>query len=263
MEDQEYLLRKYATEFGACDELREFAIDHRPTPKSTEPVAHLILWTAARSHRTFKVVVKLCKLGYAEQATMLNRSLFEDMVIAHWAHLNPENSGERITEHDELAATMNAEVFEKHGVPLPEGHRPKLSGERRRLLRKKFGARSRPWTGKWMHEMVEDIKGMWGSEFDQRLLEQLHAFGYRTSTTLLHHSAHSISQGVRYSNEQVVFDVGPSERLVEGTLGIAFWTYGQTLSLVLEGESLATLEALSQKHSRLYIASRGHEQDAA
>lgn len=253
MEDQEYLLRKYAVEFDACAELMQFAIDHRPTEPEAKPVAHLVLWTAARSHRTYRVGIKLCKLGYGQQATMLNRTLFEDMVVAHWASLNPGEAATRIAEYDELAAAVQSETFEKHGIPVGDGT-PALSKERRRTLEQKYGKTPRSWTGKSVPMMVSEIARLWATEYDRRLLVQMHDFAYRTSNILLHHSSQSLSQGIRYSDEMVVFEVGPSERLIESALGVAFWVYGQTLSLVLDDQSFKALTELSQKHSRLYQA---------
>jgi hypothetical protein len=65
------------------------APDSRRPPTNDTPISH---WTLARSDRTFGMVVKLCRLGYDQQASMPNRSLFEDMISAHFAALRPASA---------------------------------------------------------------------------------------------------------------------------------------------------------------------------
>jgi hypothetical protein len=57
----------------------------RPMADLTDVLLHTFL---ARSTRTFEAIVHLGSRGFGEQAAMLNRSLFEDMVDAHWVSLH-------------------------------------------------------------------------------------------------------------------------------------------------------------------------------
>src|SRR4051794_34820726 len=85
MNEQKAILVTHAKEFAACVEIEEFFRRNLPTTAPDHEAGRIVLWTSARSHRTFKVMVKTCKLGYALEAAKLNRALFEDMVCAHWA----------------------------------------------------------------------------------------------------------------------------------------------------------------------------------
>jgi len=93
-----------------------------------------VLWTLPRSYRTFRVVVLLCKAGFAQQAAMLNRTLFEDMLAAHWAMRHQDVGSQRMIEHDQYTATLRKEKYEKHGIPHREGDLPTYTEEQRKRL---------------------------------------------------------------------------------------------------------------------------------
>ena len=92
-----------ALEFGACEELEEAAAERfRSWPPREGEVDDaeagaddIISLELARSTKTFRGVVELCRSGYGEQAAMLNRSLFEGMAVAHWVHANTTDATER------------------------------------------------------------------------------------------------------------------------------------------------------------------------
>src|SRR5688500_5735965 len=77
----------YASELQACRRLLEFATRElhawsgRPLKRGAD---RIIIAEAARATKTFAGVIRLCELGFGEQASMLNRSLFEGMAVAHW-----------------------------------------------------------------------------------------------------------------------------------------------------------------------------------
>ena len=71
--------------------LYEFASNNRPAPQGFTAVEGLLLDTYARSTKTYQAVVRLAYIGYGQQAFMLGRPLFEDMVVAHWIRRNPKS----------------------------------------------------------------------------------------------------------------------------------------------------------------------------
>lgn len=75
MREQRAIESEFAEYFDACAALREFVRKHRPEFRAKDAAELTVLWTVARSYRTFLVVVHLCKCGYAQQAAMLNRTL--------------------------------------------------------------------------------------------------------------------------------------------------------------------------------------------
>jgi hypothetical protein len=67
----------------------------------------LVYATVARSARTFKGVCMLLEAQLPAQAAMLTRTLFEDVIVAHWLVLNEEDSDwlvERFLRHREAIA---------------------------------------------------------------------------------------------------------------------------------------------------------------
>ena len=52
------------------------------------PTCSLILAFLMRGLTTFEAMVELARHGYGEQIAMLNRSLFEQMIDAHWIARN-------------------------------------------------------------------------------------------------------------------------------------------------------------------------------
>ena len=255
--DQEEILVEYGQYVAACVELQEFFRRHRADMAApSNEAGYIVLWTLPRSYRTFRVVVALCKAGYGQQAAMLNRTLFEDMLAAHWAMRHQDIAAKRMTEHDHYTATLRKEQYQKHGIPHREPTSlPTFTDEERARLDVGYRSGSRPWTGKTIPQMLRAVAPMW-NEADRRLLMQMHDIAHAANNTLLHHSATSLSQGVQATEEGVMFNVGPSRDFVAAALGLAFWTFANTISLGLEGDSLAELNDLTTKHRDVYSSER-------
>jgi hypothetical protein len=77
------LVEQFAAQFEAVIALQNWTSDHRPTSEVKTPAEELILITYARSSKTYQASIMLAGFGYGAQAGMLNRSLFEDMAVAH------------------------------------------------------------------------------------------------------------------------------------------------------------------------------------
>lgn len=74
----------------------------------------LIYATVVRSARTYEGICTLLRAGLAVQAAMLTRSLFEDVVIAHWMALNQDDQDwlpERFLRHREAVALFQRKLF--------------------------------------------------------------------------------------------------------------------------------------------------------
>jgi Family of unknown function (DUF5677) len=261
--DEEAIVVEYSAYIAACVELQEFFRRHRSDfAASPNEAGFIVLWTIPRSYRTFRVVVSLCKAGYGQQAAKLNRTLFEDMLAAHWAMRHDDMAGKRMTEHDHYTATLRKEQYEKHGIP----HREPISlrsftDEERKRLDVRYRGGSRPWTGKSIPQMVRAVAPMW-EERDRRLLVQMHDIAHAANNTLLHHSATSLSQGVEVSDDGgVTFNVGPSANFIAAALGLAFWTFANTFSLALQGDGLTELNDLVTKHRDVYSVDRVLQSD--
>jgi hypothetical protein len=256
VQPEQALLSEFALYFDACQELNQFAQQHRPRDAPKHKAGLVVTWTAARSYRTYLTVIHLCACGYGQQAAMLNRTLFEDMVSAHWAAKHPDVAVARMIEHDQYTALLRAEAFDKHELERPKSATlPTYTDEERARLDRRYRKGSASWTGKTIPAMVHAIETMW-APLDRRLINQMHDIGHRAHNTLLHHSSASLSQGVRVTDDGVIFDVGPSAQFVPGALAFSFWAFANTYSLIVEGEDLTELDELNSKHRDIYSTTR-------
>ncbi len=100
------IAKEYGAPLAACDRIRDYADellkDWRGRPLDPEKGAEMILAAIfARSLNTYCAAIELTRIGFAEHAAMLNRSLFEDMVDAHWVSVKEELAVERYEQHHE------------------------------------------------------------------------------------------------------------------------------------------------------------------
>jgi hypothetical protein len=255
MNEQEDIIIEFVEEFGACVEIEEFFKRNLPTDAPDHDAGEIVLWTSARSHRTFKVMVKDCKLGYALEAAKLNRALFEDMVCAHWAERFSEKARKLIVEHGQYTEVLRAELYAKHSIKYPGPTPLTLTQQQREALDARYQHGSRSWTGKGVSDIVDNIVGLWPQQ-DRRLLIQMHDIAHRANNVMLHHSAASLSQGVTNTGDGYRFDVGPSPRGVSSALRFGFWVYANTISLVLTGDVLVELNTLVSRYSHLFSTVR-------
>src|SRR4051794_24560855 len=86
-------------EFGAriraCERLYEYAkglTKSWPGRPLEDAADGLIIALFTRSLDTFKAAITLASKGFGAQAAMLNRSLFEDMIDAHWVATDPDTA---------------------------------------------------------------------------------------------------------------------------------------------------------------------------
>jgi hypothetical protein len=101
--DAEQAIReKFGPQIGACERLYEYAkgLTTSWRGRLIENTAEgLILALFSRSLDTFMAAVRLASVGYGAQASMLNRSRFEDMIDVHWIATEPEAAEQRYRDH--------------------------------------------------------------------------------------------------------------------------------------------------------------------
>ncbi len=234
------LAERYAEQLEACDGLRQFALDIR-TPWGGRPLDDdmkheaILVVISSRSLNTFWSAVELARIGFGQQAAMLNRSLFEDMIDAHWVTVEPDLAAQRLEEHHLHGRMLLADTVREDRL-LPESDIPTFDAERRIALDKQFGAYGeRSWTGLSLHQRGEAVKHLWGDEQGQEGLRFYCRIVHRENNQLLHVSAFSISSEVRArTSDALTLSLGPSEAHVGKALLSAFWTFGQTISLILD-----------------------------
>jgi len=250
MREQKDVAAKFAPSFEACDALLEFAKNHRPGwPK--HQAALIVSGTIARSDANFKCVVQLCRFGFGEEASRLNRVLFEDMVSAHWAVRFPKRAAGLLARHDDWARVRLAKARDAHGVkyeltnPLPAWW-----PQRMKRLRRLF--RNQSWNGRSVPKMVAMIKPLWPDAKAAERLQLMHDVFHQDHNVLMHYSARTLGMRVQQDDDGAfTFHTGPSERFVGLALGFAFWTYAQTISLGVAGDDLTELSKLATRYDAI------------
>lgn len=206
----------HAKELQAGEDLRDLLLEAvRPwggrALDPNRPEDPLLAALLSRSATTFWAAIELCRIGFGEQALMLNRSLFEDMVDAHWVTLDPAIAQTRYAEHLEHGQMIMGEALAKHPRLFEPDDIPGFDQVRREKLDGvfgKFGQRS--WTGIDIHKRVELIEHLWT---DDMAREQLHFFRrvvHRMNNQRLHASAEALNRTLRRASEtEAAFRLGP------------------------------------------------------
>jgi hypothetical protein len=228
----------------ACQSLLEWVADNAATWTAGQRLngADLILLSIfARSTRTYEAIVRhLGNHGFGEQGLMLTRSLFEDMVDAHWVSLNEELAVERLEQHDLYSRLLRADT-QRRFPEMFEGRKPpaiKVSNEQRQLLRTLFGKHgSNSWTGiQSTDARLNSVLSCWQTETDRREVQFWAAWVVKMSNETLHTSAFSIGRlGAPTVNERdnLEWRFGSTSEWLTEALHAAWWTYIQSIGLII------------------------------
>jgi hypothetical protein len=231
------LAERYSGLLAACDGLRDYGVAMMEpwggrAAKEDARDELLLLSVNSRSLNTFWSAINTARTGFGAQAAMLNRSLFEDMIDAHWITVEPNLAVERIEDHHLHGRMLLADAALAQGV-VAEDKVPDFDpAERARLdgLFGRYGDGS--WTGVGTYKRVMAVEHLW----DPEGRDTLHFFRrlvHRENNQLLHLSAFSIGAQFRgRTDDELSLALGPSDQYVEKALIAAFWTYGQLLSVV-------------------------------
>jgi hypothetical protein len=240
------LAEAFPAQFEACLALYDFTSAHHPIGWPTDDeAAGVLLWTYARSTKMYAAALRLAGAGYGEQASMLCRPLFEDMLIAHWAKRHPKDASQNLREHTEFQADRWNRTLRK--LKRSEA-KPLLSKRRRRELTAKFTGRT--WTGLSMPGLAREVRDEWRYPLDKKIFTEMIEVVHEANNRILHNSAH----GLRYAGDfdtaarEIKFQVGPSTTLVRGALTGAFWSYANTTSLVVDDPDDPEFDELYTHH---------------
>lgn len=226
-------------QLAACERLRDFSLEiARPWDgRALEgPEDMIVASLFARSSNTYQALLELCRISFASQAAMLNRSLFEDMVDVHWVTVEPSLAVQRYEQHNEHGMMIFAESARCHPEYFDVDKLPTFDVERRTELDDIFGPYgSKPWTGRDLHRRVQDIEHLWTDEDGRRHLHFFRRIIHRHNNQQLHTTADSLNRTVRSQTEtETAFRSGPSAEGVAAALWASFWTMSQTVRLILD-----------------------------
>jgi len=206
----------------------------------------------SRSLNTYWSATELARMGFGPQAVMLNRSLFEDMIDAHWITVEPTLAVQRIDEHQLHGRMLLADAVRAEGLPEAElvtfdpAERSSLDG-----IFGEYGDRS--WTGLGVHSRVMAVEHLWEPEEGGRpLLHFYRRFVQRESNQILHLSAFSMTGQVRERTAtELTVALGPSaDEYVGKALVASFYCFGQLISLVRDTFGFGDAEGWREIYDR-------------
>jgi hypothetical protein len=119
----------------------------------------LILALFARSFDTATAAVRLAADGYGAQASMLNRSLFEDMIDIHWVATEEEAAERCYADHLKHGQMLLADAVAKYPDLYPEIDLPEFDADERLALDRKYGRFGhKSWTEINLHDLVSAVE---------------------------------------------------------------------------------------------------------
>jgi hypothetical protein len=255
----ETFVETHASDLGRCVEL--FSLASRSEPLDVSREADEILYRiAARGTKTFRAVLHLCILGHGEQATMLNRSLFEDVLTAHWVDLNPDEAVERLRKHERHTAILWKEHLAGRSMDLGAlAELPDLTDEERQELQSLFGAYGQnAWTGLNTYELLQAVEASWGDDGERVLLQHMYDVHLRYANRTIHMTSESLLKPKADPDrpELLIYDAAPSDRDVPIALLAAFWAYANLMRLVLPSGQRDALVEFYRENMPLFFRPR-------
>jgi Family of unknown function (DUF5677) len=231
------------------------------TWKPATDLEDVVLRTLARGRGTYTTILDLVERGQSLQAAMLGRSLFEDMVVAHWLVLHdadPDWLIRRFNDHQDAMRLYDATIRQEVNF-LPSGDDVSDLAGREHELRAEFGKYAeRDWWGRdsegrrvKMPALVARLAA--SRRFQPRLkgeqpiLEQYYAVQHKAWTQALHHTAAGMH--VRSDKDgRFPVAISPNSFLV---LFGNYWVFGQLIFVALE---LAGSQPTFDYFEKLFLA---------
>jgi hypothetical protein len=223
----------------------------------------LVLSTLARGRSTYETILELLASGRSLQAAMLSRSLFEDMVVAHWLELNHDDPDwliDRFDRHRDAMRLHDARIRRAFGFDERPGEELLELQARETELINEFGRHAqRDWWGVTpdgkpmrMPQLVETLAA--APLFHPRLrgeapiLEQYYAMQQKSWTQALHHTAAGMQLGVRVDDSFPAATVQTPPFLI---LFGNYWVFGQLIFTALE---LATAPDVIARFEKQFLS---------
>jgi hypothetical protein len=241
----------YGPRLEACERLHAFGEDAlyawagRPIdPDAIDPI---ILAEGARATKTYGGILRLASGGFGPQASMLSRSVFEGMAIAHWAHANPERAVELFKKHGRHSELLWRDALAKADQADAPAVDADTEGERRELsgLFGKYGTKL--WTGHGsLHALLPEIEDQWPDGPPREQLWWFFRVAHRDNNQVLHSTALGLTAGMTRMPDALSLDVGPSELYLDRGLLGGLWCYEQTLTLLWDHFAIPGREALDE-----------------
>jgi Family of unknown function (DUF5677) len=231
--------------------LDEVGDTHRPPTPPGDPAADVLLRTYVRSTKSYRGALLLAGHGFGPQAGMLARSLFEDMVVAHYVVLHPKVV-DRLEPARRLMLDRHREALSGFGreKDLDEYPEPLPEAERRSLQKQFPGGR---WTGLELRDLVSAVEHMWVEPVERRLLKQIEKLATPVNNALIHHSPLGLEVGTRRSEGRLQFMLGADMAHVAEALGVAFFSYANLLTITTGDAGREASNRVFNRYVQLWV----------
>jgi hypothetical protein len=241
--DPARLLRQYQAQFEACEGLLELAWHERPpTEKIDAEYKFVVASILGRGFSTYRAGLHLCRAGLPSQATMLARSLFEDVIAMLWAS-KPKNRElvlERVIAKDDHRAIVELRLQQEYArragkepEPIPEDLIARA--DELDTLFKKSGSRS--WFGD-LWGAVKEVDEHWAElGGEPGALIDFHNVLNRQANYHLHNTVDALATGSRgtfsYGGERY-FSYGQGRDVEEREMMVALWVLSSFFAILAE-----------------------------
>jgi uncharacterized protein DUF5677/SEC-C motif-containing protein len=231
---------QFGAKIRACRRLYDYAKGltkdwpGRPLENTADGLIAALL---SRSLDTFNAAVELASKGYGAQASMLNRSLFEDMIDAHWVATNPETAEQCYRDHYQHSRMLLADAVAKYPDYYPDMELPEFDpAERKKLGDLYLPWGSRPWSRINLHDRVKLVEHHWKDEAAQRILHFFHDIAHKENNQTLHVSSVSLNANTAFSGDDEAFTIliGPRPDMLDRALFGSFWIFDNTIGLIVD-----------------------------
>jgi hypothetical protein len=230
----------FGPQLQACERLYEYAKGltkawpGRPLESTADGLIATLL---SRSLDTFRSAVHLASLGYGMQASMLNRSLFEDMIDVHWVATDPETAEQCYRDHHQHSRMLLADAVAKYPDYYPDIEVPDFDPDERKKLDDFYGRwGAKPWSRINLHQRVKLVEHHWKDQAGQRTLHFFHDIAHRENNQVLHVSAAGLTANAELADEDGIFTIriGPRPDMLKRALFGSFWIFDNTLGLIVD-----------------------------
>jgi hypothetical protein len=230
--------KKFRGKIDGCERLLAYAqglLSDWPGRAIENVPDGLILALFARSSDTATGAVRLAADGYGAQASMLNRSLFEDMIDVHWIATEEEAAERCYADHLQHGRMLLADAVAKYPEFYAEIDLPEFDADERRALDREYGRFGhKSWTKVNLHHRVSGVEHHWSEAVGRDTLHFFHDIAHRENNQTLHVSSATLGKNLEFSDGEVGLIVGPREDMVERALFGSFWIFDATIGLLLD-----------------------------
>jgi hypothetical protein len=197
--DPERIRRLYAPQFEAADALLDTVWTHLPEGFDHDDgndVWLLLLHLLGRATQSYRAVLSLCGLGLPDQAYMICRSLYEDMIATHWARLEGNRGGlfEKVVRQERHWDERRDRVLREYGTRVERPGEGPMREEEWNELDEEFSGGTKSWFGRLATAEEQVIKSIDDSE-ELKALQLLSETHHDAANMTLHNTVEGLITG--------------------------------------------------------------------